>query len=622
MGKIDIRMDILRKSYWIGFLGILVLAFVIPCFAWAQGPQRITLETASAQKLNLTVGKSVILGSLEPVKRVSLGTPEGIPEIAVAMVLTPRQIYLTGKNPGVTNLTIWGTNERITSVLDLEVSPDISRLKEMIEKIMPEERNIQAMATHDNITLSGTVSNLNNLNQALALAEPFFPKKVVNLLKFEDSPDVSKFKEALFQVVPEEKDIKVTATGDNKIAVSGTVSSKTNLSKILALSESHFPKRVVNLLEAEGSPSQLKEAIHKILPDEKDIRVTPTGDSITLSGTVSSTSNLSQVLALAESYYPKKVVNLLEVGGVHQVMLEVRVAEVSRSLLRRSGVNFNYISNSGMNFGISMLNNLTRLPAEGWPGNPLTVTDKINAIFRFTGAGATWTTFIDALKEEGLLKLLAEPTLITMSGKSANFLAGGEFPIPVPQPSGVGTTITIEYKPYGVGLNFSPTVLSNRKISIQVAPEVSDLDFSNAIQISGFLVPAITTRRASTTVEIPDGQSFAIAGLLKDNVREIVSKFPVLGDIPILGVLFRSTSFQKNETELIIIVTPHLVKPLNLTKQTLPTDQYIEPNDFEFYLLGALEGNKTEARSASPSSSPDARRGMKLEGEFGHAIPK
>ena len=154
----NMKKKILKKTYFLGFLGILVLAFVIPCFAWAQGPPRITLETAAAQKLSLTVGKSVILGSSEPVKRVSLGTPEGIPEIAVAMVLTPRQIYLTGKNPGVTNLTVWGTNDKI--VMDLEVSPDISRLKEMIQKIMPEEKNIQATATHDNITLSGTVSNM------------------------------------------------------------------------------------------------------------------------------------------------------------------------------------------------------------------------------------------------------------------------------------------------------------------------------------------------------------------------------------------------------------------------------------------------------------------------------
>jgi pilus assembly protein CpaC len=617
----NIRMNMVRKCHWIGFLGLFVLAFMIPCFAWAQGPQRMTIETASTQKLALTVGKSVIISSPDPVKRVSLGTPEGIPEIAVAMVLTPRQIYLTGKTSGVTNLTIWGANGRVSAVMDLEVSPDISRLKEMIQKIMPEEKKIQATATHDNITLSGAVSTMTHVNQALALAEPFFPKKVVNFLKVEDIPDVTKFKEALYRVMPEEKEIKVTATGDNKIVVSGTVSSKSNLSNVLALSDSYFPKRVLNLLQAEGSPSQLKEAIYKILPEEKDLRVTPTGESITLSGTVSSTSNLSQVMAMAESYYPKKVVNLLDVGGAHQVMLEVRVAEMSRSLLRRLGINFNAISDNGINLGLSLLGSLTRLPtgSPGWPTGPLVVSDRVNALFRFTGAGATWTTFIDALKEEGLLKIMAEPTLITMSGKTANFLAGGEFPIPVPGDNG---TITIQYKTFGVGLNFSPIVLSSKKISMQVTPEVSELDLSNAIQSSGIFIPALTTRRVSTTVELGDGQSFAIAGLLKENVREVVSKFPLLGDIPILGALFRSTSFQKSETELIIIVTPRLVKPMNLAKQTLPTDQYIEPNDFEFYLLGAMEGSHKEGLTSGPSSTSDAHRGIKLEGEFGHAMPR
>lgn len=613
-----------RQAGLFGFFAILILALAIPASLWADGPSRISLEKVSTQKLSLTVGKSVILGSPEIVKRVSLGTPQGVPEIAVAIVLTPRQIYLAGKNPGVTNLTIWGAGEKILVVLDLEVSPDISRLKEMIQKIVPEEKDIEVTATHDNITLSGKVSSVANASQVLAVAEPFFPKKVINLMKLEASTDVSGFKETLSQIVPEEKDLRVTAMPDNRIAISGTVSSKSNLSKILALSESRFPKRVVNLVQTEGSPSQLKETIHKILPEEKNIRVIPTGESITLTGTVSSTSNLSQVLALAESYYPKKVNNLLEVGGVQQVMLEVRVAEMSRTLLKRLGFNFAYVSDSGSNFGVSMLNSLTGIGSTiGVTGSPgsFGVSSGLNAVFRFASAGATWTTFIDALKEEGLLKVMAEPTLITMSGKTANFLAGGEFPIPVPQPSGVGTTITIDYKPFGVGLNFTPVVLSNKKISMQVAPEVSDLDFTNAIQISGFVVPAITTRRVSTTVELPDGQSFAIAGLLRDNVREVVSKFPLLGDIPILGALFRSTSFQKNQSELIVIVTPHLVKPLDLAKQTLPTDQYIEPNDFEFYLLGAFEGKEKEQSSKSAPLT-DTGKGLKLEGEFGHAIPK
>jgi pilus assembly protein CpaC len=487
-----IRRFCIVSAVVLGFCQI----FIFEC--WGEGPSRITLETTSAQKVSLTVGKSIIIRSPGPVKRISLAVgaqskdsrgaqAQEAPEIADAIPVTPYQIYLYGKAPGITNLTLWGMDDSLT-ILDLEISPDISRLKEVLYKILPEEKDIKVTATHDNITLSGTVSSVASLSRVLALAEPYFP---------------------------------------------GT--------------------------EKTG-----------------------------------------------------KVVNLLEVAGVHQVMLEVRVAEMSRSLVRRLGFNFSYVSGSGNNIGLSLLNSLTKLPSGGFPTNPLGVSSNINSLFRFISHDTSWTTFIDALKEEGLLKVLAEPTLITLSGKTANFLAGGEFPVPVPQPSGVGTTITIQYKPFGVALNFTPTVLSSKKISMQVAPEVSDLDFSNAITISGFVVPALTTRRVSTAIELADGQSFAIAGLLRDNVREVISKFPVLGEIPVLGSLFRSSSFQRNETELIVIATPHLVKPVDAARQTLPTDQYFEPDDFEFYLLGNLEGR----------GGINPLKGSGLEGNFGHIIPK
>ena len=533
----------------------LLFAFCfIPDQCWGEGPTRITLEATSPQKLSLVVGKSVIIRSTGAVKRVSLGATE----IADALVLTARQISLTGKAPGVTNLTLWGLDNRVSAILDLEVSPDISRLMEMIAKILPEEKDIRVMATHDNITLSGAVSSLNNYEQIVKLSEPFSPKKVVNLMKIKE----------------------------------------------------------------EISPiSKLKEMIHQILPEEKDVMVTTAHNNITLSGTVSSTSNLSQVLKLAESYLPKdgKVVNLLEVGGVHQVMLEVRVAEMSRSLLKRLGVNFAYVAKDGLKsvLGISLLGRLASGASE--TGVPVSgLSDSITGIFRFVNKDTTWTGFIDALKEQGLIKLLAEPTLITLSGKTGNFLAGGEFPIPVPDQDG---RVTIQYKPFGVGLAFTPTVLSNKKISMQVAPEVSDLDFSRALTIGGFVVPSLTTRRVSTVIELGDGQSFAIAGLLKEDIREVISKFPILGEIPVLGALFRSTNFQKNETELIIIVTPHLVKPLDMAKQTLPTDQFIEPDDFEFYLLGNLEG-KEKTKPSAPVPKPSSSKTHGLEGSFGHIVPK
>jgi pilus assembly protein CpaC len=237
------------------------------------------------------------------------------------------------------------------------------------------------------------------------------------------------------------------------------------------------------------------------------------------------------------------------------------------------------------------------------------VSPTVSSIFRFNSNGTTWTGFVDALKSDGLVKVLAEPTLIALSGQDAYFLAGGEFPVPVPQ--GLGS-VAIEYKPFGVGLTFTPTVLADNKINIKVAPEVSELDFNLAVQLEGFVVPGLNTRRAETVIELADGQSFAIAGLLRDTARDAMSKYPLLGDIPILGTLFRSRSFQKAETELIIIATPHLVKPIDGDQQPLPTDYYVEPNDTEFYVLGLMEG-QTKVQESNLQGD--------LDGEFGHATP-
>jgi pilus assembly protein CpaC len=361
-------------------------------------------------------------------------------------------------------------------------------------------------------------------------------------------------------------------------------------------------------LEVVYDLSRLKQQLHALLPGEESLRVISTNNSITLSGKISNASNLSQALALAQSYAPKgKVNNLVEVGGVHQVMLEVRVAEMSRSLTKRLGVNFAY--QRADEFAVSLLGGLASFEAEAL-SSLITASPAVTALFRFNSGSSTWTGLIDALKEDGLIKILAEPTLITLSGQSANFLAGGEFPVPVPQ--GLGT-VGIEYKPFGVGLIFTPTVLSKDKIAIDVTPEVSELDFSTAVRVEGFVSPGISTRRASTKIELADGQSFAIAGLLRETVRADITKFPLLGDIPILGALFQSKSFQKSETELVIIVTPHLVKPLELAKQTLPTDFYVEPNDVEFYLQGAIEGK-------SSGGSVPVHEG--LDGEFGHSMPE
>lgn len=467
--------------------------FVILCAGlWSSGVgAQVAADskavTSEAQRLELGVGKSKVVDLTTPIKRASLANPE----VADTVVLSPKQIYLTGKTIGVTTLTLWKENGDLFSVFDILVTPDLSQLREQLHKMLPDERDILVMATHDHITLSGTASNLARQSRALEIAEP---------------------------------------------------------------------------------------------------------------------------------YAPKKVVNLLQVGGAQQVMLEVRVAEMNRDLIRRIGVNMNGVG-TGNNFGVSALNNITSLEGPGGLSGPMSqlVTSAVNALVRFQTGNITWTTFIDALKEEDVVKVLAKPTLVAISGQEAQFLSGGEFPFPIPQAFGV---VTIQYKKFGVGLAFTPTVLGNNRISMAVSPEVSELDFTNALQIQGFTIPTIATRRATTVVELADGQSFAIAGLLRDNVREQVQKFPVLGDLPVLGTLFRSSRFQKNQTELVIIVTPHFVKPIDMAQQALPTDTFIEPNDWEFYLMGWTDGvgyvpKVNQSRDGRLAEATISRR---LDGSFGHMI--
>ncbi len=357
-------------------------------------------------------------------------------------------------------------------------------------------------------------------------------------------------------------------------------------------------------VEVNYDISLLKQRLHEVLPDERDIRVFATKDSITLSGTVSSTENLSQVMVLAKAFTGKgNIINLLKVAGGQQIMLEVKIAEMSRRTMNRIGINFSVVNSSG-EIGISLLGGLATWTTGG---EVTAISDTVTGYGQFNspGGNVTYTGVIDFLKGNNLIKILAEPTLIALSGQTANFLAGGEFPIPEIDDDG---NVGVEFKPYGVELSFLPTVLSEKKISIKVEPAVTELDSNTAANISGTLVPGLLVRKATTMVELGDGQSFAIAGILQESTREDIDKYPGLGDIPILGALFRSKSFQKQETELVIIVTPHLVKPLNMAEQSLPTDFYIEPDDAEFYLWGVF--GKSHENTALGEAE--------LDGEFGH----
>jgi pilus assembly protein CpaC len=412
---------------------------------------------------------------------------------------------------------------------------------------------------------------------------------------------------------------------EREIYINALAPGATNISM---WGKSRFTSATVTV---EADLTLLKEKLHQILPKEK-IGAEAAGDSIVLSGEVSGPVAQSTALALALPFAggkKDKVVNVLHVGGVQQVMLEVRVAEINRLVAERMGVNFNALAPQG-NFGVQQINSLagvqglirsfTGAGSASTTSFTQLLTPGLTAMGGWTAAGTLWTVFMELLKQQNLGRVLAEPNLVTTSGQQASFLAGGEFPIPVPQSSATGgTTITVEYKKFGVQLEFTPTVLNDSKISVKVHPTVSELDntFGQTFVLpGGYVVPGLRSREMNTQVEVNDGQTFAIAGLLSDNSRTILRKFPILGDIPILGALFRSDEYQKNLTELVALVTPHLVKPMPPGAARLPTDKWIEPTDVDFYLLGLDQGRQKPA--AGPTPAPAAP----LPPQFGHQTLK
>jgi pilus assembly protein CpaC len=366
-------------------------------------------------------------------------------------------------------------------------------------------------------------------------------------------------------------------------------------------------------VHVSSAQSQLQAELRRILEVE-DVTVESTGHATVLKGSVPSAVKLEQALEVSQAYLGSaeaqgKIVNLLQVGGNQEVMLKVVVAEMSRTLTREFGMNFNALieAGSGTINVASFIQGLSQPPDLN---GVIPISDAVNFAALLSGYGALQelAVLLDALDERGLGKVLAEPTLLARSGETASFLVGGEVPIPIAQGGAFGS-ITVEFKDFGVGLGFTPTVLGPDRIHLAVAPEVSDVDFTLGTEVGGTIVPGFITRRAETAVELKDGQSFAIAGLLSDSVRSLSGRYPLLGDIPVLGNLFRSSLYEKNQTELVIIVTPHLVKPLGPGPHPLPTDSFIEPNALEFYLLGRLEGFAGE--TAQPGG---------MIGDVGHRV--
>lgn len=370
----------------------------------------------------------------------------------------------------------------------------------------------------------------------------------------------------------------ISTLSDRSIYVLGKAPGRTTLTLLSP------DGKLISNVDVHVTPdiAEFKERLQQILPGEK-IEVRTANDGIVLSGTVSSTAKLDRALDLANRYAPDRVSNLMVVGGTQQVMLKVRFAEMQRSVSKNLSASLGINSNSSSVRGGIATGNIDGLN-NFFGGVPIPTDAKGAMALGFTAGAFEFGVLLEALETKGMVRTLAEPNLTALSGQEAKFLAGGEYPIPVSQESGV---ITVEYKPFGVELNFTPVVVDGDIINLTINAAVSSIDSTiSVVSNDGFSVNAFKRRETSTTVEMRDGESFAIAGLLQDDFRDLNGQVPWLGDIPIIGALFRSADYQRAQSELVIIVTPHLVTPVNGEALALPTDRVRIPTERDLFLFG------------------------------------
>jgi pilus assembly protein CpaC len=474
-------------------LALLAGAMMLICAASRASGQPAQPGTARANgmiadgvaadgRLKLTVNKSTVITTTVPVKRVNVAQPD----VADFNLIGPRNILVTAKKMGSTQLILWDEADR-SQVVDITVEFDLAEMNAQLKAMFPASK-IEISVLNGAVALRGRVPNLQTAEQAVAVASP----------------------------------------------------------------------------------------------------------------------------------YSDKVLNFLEISGGQQVMLQVRFAEVSRSATNAMGVNLNYACGpfvGGSNIG--QVNPSSRLPYTGNVGDtppansfPLDGATPVNPGVTVFGAGQIgsfyFEYFIQALRQNNLLRLLAEPNLVAISGQEASFLAGGEYPIPVTQGGGDGgVAITIEYREFGVRLRFVPVVLGDGRIRLKVAPEVSDLDFTTAVRINGFVVPGLTSRKMETSVELGEGQTLAIAGLLNNTVTSSKDVTPLLGDLPVVGTLFRSVRYQRKETELVVLVTPRLVAGMNPDQVPLvPGENWNHPDELDMILNRNIGSERSDSGKPAKPGTP------------------
>ncbi len=385
----------------------------------------------------------------------------------------------------------------------------------------------------------------------------------------------------------------ISTLSESTIYVLGKAPGRTTLTLLSA-----DGKLIANVdVQVTPDVAEFKERLRQILPGE-NIEVRTANDGIVLSGTVTSTVKLDRALDLANRYAPDRVSNLMTVGGTQQVMLKVRFAEMQRSVAKNLGASLGVKSNSGTvggQIGTGSFNTQAAINGVFNNGNFPTTGNSTGGLgLGFTAGSLEFAVLIEALESKGVVRTLAEPNLTALSGQEAKFLAGGEYPIPV---AGGDNGITIEYKPFGVELNFTPVVVDGDIINLTLNAAVSSIDNTITLESGGFTINAFRRRETSTTVEMRDGESFAVAGLLQDDFRNLNDQVPWLGDVPVLGALFRSAEYQRAQSELVIIVSAHLVTPTRGEALALPTDRVRLPTEKELFLFGKVQG--THAKGAA-----------------------
>ena len=582
----------------------------LPAAAPAQ-PLSAAAEPArlDAGILEVPLRKSKVVSADRPIAKAMIGSDE----IADILPLTDRAIYVLGKKMGTTSLTLYDSAGRAMSVMNVAVGPDVDSLQSQLKMLVPGE-TIGATISNEFIVLSGLVASADAANRAVQLARTFAGDKVVNLISVGSSQ----------QVMLEVRFAEVNRSVGKDIGVRTSVTSATGA----------FGAAVGPGSTATGGTSQTNSAATNGITSNSSNNSTGSNINSSTNSAQNSTSLTTRLGIVGET----PPFNTSAAGATNLATLNDQTFSASGYAGTKpgveGGVNLDTTSSSSTGTSTNVIGAMTTALAGSVANSVVTTTNTLGSLLqlgnvtnsfgifqqRYSIGGLTLQSMLNAMETKGQAKTLAQPTLLALSGEKASFLAGGEFPIPVNQGSNGngGNAITVEFKQFGVSLAFTPTVLGDKTINLVVEPEVSQIDPAASIVLNGITIPGLRTRRASTTLELRDGESFAIAGLISKDFQTSVSQVPLLGSIPILGALFRSSNFQKGETELLIVVTPHLVAPLRPGQVVLPTDRVGDPRDTDLILLGKdYRPQEIKPATAAPEGAPANAQPAKKDDGYG-----